>query len=503
MNSQARVLFIGIDAAESSLLQAWTAEGFMPNLAALSQDSLQGAIANSPGIYTGSVWPSFHTGLLPGRHGRYFYRQLEPGTYKTAPFPSSRLPVVPFWHQLDRQQHKVAIIDLPKAPLVKLESGIQLSDWGLHDADGPPQSSPETLVSDIVSRFGKDPVGPCDIAMRSRSGVTGLRDRLIERVQRKTEIILYLLAHGPWDLFATAWGDSHCAGHQFWSLHDPSHPQHDAGLLEALGGDPMREIYAEIDRGIGRVLSAAGPEAKVIVMASHGMGTHYDGTFMLDGILRRLEGVETDGGKSMLGKLQSLWHKMPAGVRTGLMPVSDRFYDAWAGRDRRRRKCFPVPGNDNCACIRINLAGREPDGKVSPGTEYQAFCDSLEADLKDIINVETGRPLVHEVLRTAQAFPGERQAVLPDLLVRWNRDAPVRKIASRKIGTISGEYRGIRSGDHRNPGRFYARGPGIAAGKLADPVAVTDFAPTLAALLGAELADVDGKPVSGICDSAG
>ncbi len=409
MKPPARVLFIGVDAAEPSLLQAWTAAGFMPNLAALSQDSLQGAIANSPGIYTGSVWPSFHTSLLPGRHGRYFYRQLEPGTYKTAPFPSSRLPVAPFWHQLDRQQHRVAIIDLPKAPLVNLESGIQLSDWGLHDAE----------------------------------------------------------------------------------------------LLKVLGGDPLRDVYVEIDRGIGRVLSAAGPDVKVIVMASHGMGTHYDGTFMLDEILRRLEGVETDGGKGTLGKLQALWHKMPAGVRAGLMPVSDRFYDAWAGRDRSRRKCFPVPGNDNCACIRINLAGREPDGKVTAGVEYQAFCDSLEADLKEIINVETGQPLVREVLRTEQEFPGERQAVLPDLLIRWNRDAPVRRISSAKIGTISREYHGIRTGDHRNPGRFYARCPGITAGELADPVAVTDFAPTLAALLGVELADVDGKPVSGICDSAG
>ena len=499
MNPPARVIFIGIDAAESSLIQSWTEAGVMPSLAAISRDSLHGTTFNPPGIYTGSVWPSFHTGLQPGRHGRYFYRQLEQGTYRTLPFPASRLPAAPFWSQLDRHKRKVAIIDLPKAPLVKLESGIQLTDWGLHDPDGPPCSSPATLSAEITARFGKDPVGSCDLAMRSKGGVAGLRDRLIERTQRKTDIILHLLARGSWDLFATAYGDSHCAGHQFWSLHDPSHPRHDANLVKTLGGDPLRDVYAAIDKGIGEILSAAGPEATVIVFASHGMGAHYDGTFMLDEILRRLEGITADAGTGKLRKLQALWQKMPAGLRSRLMPVSDRFYDGWAGRDRSTRKCFLVPTNDNCAGIRVNLIGREPSGIVQPGAEFDAFCDSLESDLTEIINVETGRPLVHEVLRTAEEFPGEHQGGLPDLLIRWDRGAPVRKVASDKIGNLEREYGGIRTGDHRNPGRFYACGPGIVAGELAGSVAVTDFAPTIAALLDVELPDVDGKPIASLC----
>ena len=502
MNPPARVIFIGIDAAEPGLIDSWTKAGTLPSLAALSQASLHGMTSNSPGIYTGSTWPSFHTGLQPGRHGRYFYRQLEQGTYQTFPFPANRLPVSPFWKHLDLNARKVAIVDLPKAPLVKLKSGIQLTDWGLHDPDGPPGSSPATLVADIIARFGKDPVGPCDLAMSNKDGAAGLRDRLIERVQRKTDIILHLLEHGPWDLFATAYGDSHCAGHQFWSLHDPSHFRHDHGLLTAIGGDPLREVYGAIDQGIGKILSAAGPEVTVIVLASHGMGAHYDGTFMLDEILRRLEGISTDGGAVKLRMLQSLWHKMPAGLRSRLMPISDRFYDAWAGRGRSTRKCFLVPSNDNCAAIRINLAGRESRGIVQPGDEFDAFCNSLESDLTKIINVETGRPLVREVLRTAEVFPGEHQGALPDLLVRWDRSAPVRKIASEKIGTIERGYDGIRTGDHRNPGMFYARGPGIVAGELPVSVAMTDFAPTIAALLGVELPNVDGKPIAALCGAS-
>ena len=32
---------------------------------------------------------------------------------------------------------------------------------------------------------------------------------------------------GDWDLFFTVFGESHCAGHQFWKMHDETHPWHD------------------------------------------------------------------------------------------------------------------------------------------------------------------------------------------------------------------------------------------------------------------------------------
>jgi predicted AlkP superfamily phosphohydrolase/phosphomutase len=190
---------------------------------------------------------------------------------------------------------------------------------------------------------------------------------------------------------------------------------------------------------------------------------------------------------------------MPAVVRSKLMPVADRFHDALLARGRASRRYFVVPTNDNCAGIRVNLAGREPRGIVQPGDEYERVCDALAADLSAVVNAETGQPLIREVLRSREHFPGEHAGALPDLLVRWNRESPVRVVRSPKIGTIEREYTGIRSGDHRNPGLFFARGPGIAAGRRAEPVAVEDFAPTLAALAGVELSGIDGRAIPEVC----
>jgi predicted AlkP superfamily phosphohydrolase/phosphomutase len=494
MAEPARTVFIGIDAGEPRLIQRWADEGVMPVLAGLRRSALWGGILNAPGIYTGSVWPSFHTGLEPGRHGRYFYRQLEPGTYRTAPFPADRLKAPAFWSRIGEAGRRIAVFDVPKAPLAQGLPGLQIADWGLHDPDGAPRSTPPALVREITARYGKDTVGSCDLTRRDGDSVLGLRDRLLERVERKTAIIRDLIARESWDLFATAFADCHCAGHQLWRLHDPSHPHHDALLVRAIG-DPLRDVYAAVDAAIGRILDDLGSETTVIVLASHGMGPHYDATFLLDDILRRLEGlpVASDGGA--MRKLRSLWHRMPAALRAKLAPVADSFYHAAQGRDRARRRCFLVPTNDNCAGIRINVAGREPCGIVRRGAEYDALCGKLESDLRAIVNVETGAPVVGQVLRSRDAFPGEHCDDLPDLLVRWTRDTRIRSVRSPGIGTLEREYRGSRSGDHRNAGMFFARGPGIAPGTRSQPVSITDFAPSLAALVGMELEDVDGHAI--------
>ena len=69
----------------------------------------------------------------------------------------------------------------------------------------------------------------------------------------------------------------------------------------------------------------------------------------------------------------------------------------------------------------MNLAGREPAGKIQPGAEYEAFLDQLETDLMSITNVETGNRIVNRVIRTTKLFNGEGTEHFPDLLVEWTR----------------------------------------------------------------------------------
>jgi predicted AlkP superfamily phosphohydrolase/phosphomutase len=163
--------------------------------------------------------------------------------------------------------------------------------------------------------------------------------------------------------------------------------------------------------------------------------------------------------------------------------------------DRTSKRCFGAPNNDVYGAIRVNLVGREPHGRVRPGEEYERFCAELEQDLLALVNMDTGRPLVKQVLRTAEVYRDAPVGHLPDLMVEWNRAAPIFTIHSPKTGTIRGEYRGNRSGDHKPRGLLIAAGPALGPGRFADPVDVRQLAPTIAALLGATLPDAELPPV--------
>jgi hypothetical protein len=69
-------------------------------------------------------------------------------------------------------------------------------------------------------------------------------------------------------------------------------------------------------------------------------------------------------------------------------------------------------------------------------------------------------------------------------------------VASPRIGTVRGETRAIRTGDHRSGGLVLLRHDGVSAGPLAEPVPVVDLAPTVASWFGVALADVDGAPLT-------
>ena len=499
MQRRARILFLGLDAADRDLIIQWGAQGFLPVLSGLLARGLSGSTSNPPGLYTGAVWPSFHTGMLPGRHGRYFYRQLVPGTYRSAVFASDAIDAEPIWALADRTGLRVGVIDLPKAPLATGFTGLHVSDWGVHDPTGPLTTLSTSLASELLQRFGCDPVGICDFYPLDAAGFRSLRDALLARIELKARIVCHYLGKAHWDLFMAAFADAHCAGHQFWSLHDSAHPRHDPTLAVALG-NPLRDVYVALDAAVGRVLERAGDDTTVFVLASHGMGAHYDGTFMLDSILQRLEGKKSKPGRPGLKRLQRGWHMVPGAVRKRLAPIADRVYDRLRAAGCARRKAFVVPTNDNCAGVRFNVVGREPHGKINSGAEYDAFFDTLGADLSAIRNVETGEPLVHEILRSSEIFPGPHAHELPDMLVRWNRAAPIRVVSSPKIGTLTQEYQGRRTGDHRNAGLFVATGPGLCLRPLKRVVDVTDFAPTFASLLGIQCGDIDGKPIGEVWD---
>ncbi len=498
MTAKAKVLFIGLDGAEPHLVREWTESGVMPVLQSFRERAVWGATTTPLGCGNGVMWPSLFTGVNPAKHGRYFSRQVRPGSYHATPFrEDTDFKREPLWQILSRAGRRVAVIDMVRAPLTMDLNGITLVDWMTQDRTGPTRSWPPELTSEVTARFGTDPLGGSAVAAsRTADEYAALCRVFLERVETKTEMSRYYLDQGNWDLFITVYADSHDVGHQCWHIHDPAHPWHDPSLLEKIG-DPIKEVYVRIDAGIGSLVEQVGPETTVIVFAGLGMGPAYTGNFLLDQILRRLEYGPGSSGLTYVDTIKSIYRRMtPAGIRTHIRQFAQRREEALLAADRSRRQCFAVPHNENSGAIRINLVGREPNGKVNPGPECDVFCEALTRDLMDLVNLDNGEPLVEEVVRVKDHFEGEYVDELPDLLAIWHRTGPISAVGSPKVGEIRQPYPGSQTGDHTPRGLFYAWGPNVHSGELSEPVSVMDIGATITALRGAAMPGADGKPIA-------
>jgi predicted AlkP superfamily phosphohydrolase/phosphomutase len=212
---------------------------------------------------------------------------------------------------------------------------------------------------------------------------------------------------------------------------------------------------------------------------------------------------------------KDVWRRLPRAARARLGPLAaaplrrrlrertpEPSPEENTAAERRSQRFYPNPNNFVYGAIRINLAGREPEGRVRPGAEFDAVCARLAADLLAVINVETGRPMVDAVIPTDEHYRRSVDDTLPDLFVDWNRQSLMETVWSPKTGVVHVPYTHWRTGDHRPDGLVLAAGAGIEPGVAHPRLRMLDLAPTLAARLGVVLPDVDGRPVAWLAASA-
>jgi predicted AlkP superfamily phosphohydrolase/phosphomutase len=488
-----KVLFIGLDAADPALLAQGCDAGWMPVLQSLRNKGAWTPVRGPRGFGDGAIWPSLFTGVNPGRHGRYFNRQLKLGTYDIEKFILDKdFGHRPFWEYLSQAGRRVAIIDIVKGPLSKAINGIQVVDWMVHSQEGLTRGTPTQLISEIVSRYGSDPFsGRTDIfKQRTAEEYKTFRDVMIDRVHTKTSLCEHYLKQDSWDLFMMSYGDAHDIGHQCWHLHEPTHALYDARWVERYG-DPVKDVYIALDGAIGKLLECIGPETTTVVFAGPGIGPNYTGNYLFDQILRRIDG-RPDRDRNLVP------HAIVSRLRpTAIQRLGQRINHAKYMYSMSRRKCYAVLHNENSGGVRINVVGREPAGCVKPGADYEAVCKSLTKDLLDLVNADTGKPVIKEVVRVADECHGQRLETLPDLLAVWAREAPIRAVTSPKIGVVTeSRVMGARTGDHNPDCVLYTQGPRVTRRGLMNPMAVEDIAPTITSWLDFALPDCDGVPIA-------
>jgi predicted AlkP superfamily phosphohydrolase/phosphomutase len=490
-----RVLLIALDAADKDTLLGWAENDTLPAFARLLQTAARGITESPPGLFVGAVWPSFWTSTSPAVHARYCYEQLHPGTYEDVRIHPTDTKAPPFWKAIGEAGRRVVVVDVPKTHPTEGLNGVHVVDWGTHDADYPHTAAwPPELARELDARHGADSIGNCNAFNASAERLSELRSRLLERIARKTDLVLGLMDRERFDCMIASFSDAHCICHQCWHLHDSSSAEYDPAAAAAIG-DPVRDVFVALDGAVGRLLERADAEddLDVIVMASHGFRPHYGATALLDEMLVRIERPGAAAPRSRATRFATrAWMTIPKPLRDRLRPVRTAARVRLGLPPRGTRRFFAVPNNDSCGGVRINLVGREPEGRVHPD-QFEATCAEIERGLRAFTNAESGETVVREVVRSDSLYSGPNLHHLPDLIVFWNQENLITAVSSPRAGTIRGRHTRGRTGDHSPLGLFFYQGEGVEPGRLGRATSVMDYGPTIAERLGVPLEDVDGR----------
>ncbi|MCB1992803.1 MAG: alkaline phosphatase family protein [Geminicoccaceae bacterium] len=503
-----RVLMLGLDAAELTLIERWIAEGRLPALAELARRGRFGPLTSPAADYAGGVWPTFYASRPVARHGIYHNKLWRASTMRIEVPTDAWLGSRPFWEHAAARGLRACIVDVPMVlgPPRPLD-GLYLGGWGTHDVIARGSWPPE-LWRELENRHGAPAMPPEHFGPQDAASLTRLRDSLLDATAQQQQIVLDLLGREQWDLACVVLGATHRGGHYLWDLGEIDQAPLDAARRTALEG-ALAELYVAVDRTVGEIVARVDDATTVLAFAVHGMGPNPGWADLFADILdAALQAADNRPPKR--GLLYSLKRRIPfhwaRPILTRLPPaVTGRLVELWSSGmyDWRTTRHFPL-AMDHAGYLRLNVAGRERDGIVEPGAAYTALCDRLEGLILALRDAGSGAALAAAVHRAWQEAPAtaDGRDVLPDLVVTW-AGLPARQVRRVVCDQVPGFAYDVpqrlpsgRSGNHRDRGWLIAAGPGIAPGALEPGHSILDLVPTVMARLGVEADPAwDGRPI--------
>jgi predicted AlkP superfamily phosphohydrolase/phosphomutase len=359
--------------------------------------------------------------------------------------------------------------------LIALDPEVRLymSPLNFHPECQPvPFTSPFSFAKEMLERFGlfRTLGWPID-SWSLPSGLTNERhfiDDMESTADQQFEMMKNFLETGSEHLYLQVFDFTDRIGHMLWRLHDTGHPLYDEGLAERYSIEIPR-AYERMDRIVGEASTRIGPGTALIVLSDHGFasfrrGVNYNTWLVENGLMTLRPGGQS--GRS----LEDLFDR-------GELGEFFKYVD-WS-----RTKAYAM-GLGN---IYINLLGREPQGSVAPGREYEDVRDSIVRKLAALVDPQTGERPVTRVLRREEIYSGYDPRVVPDL--RPENSAHYRVGWQTALGEVPPQVLEDNlkawSGDHCSVD------PDVVPGVLFSNVSFTrsdpwigDIHPTVLALLG-------------------
>jgi len=447
------------------------------------------------------------TGKNPGKTGIYDFLYRREGSYVFPPVNANRRDGVAVWKLLSDRGKKVGTVNVPMSYPVEEVNGFMISGWmtpySAQDFIYPPE-----LGHELKEKIGYYTIYPTETFSESR------RDSFLQAcddlLDMRTRTALYLMDNYPCDFFMVVFFDTDRVLHQLWHYLDPGHPWRVPGDGTDKSG-PVLRYFQRVDEKMGEIISAADEDTLVIVLSDHGMGPAHNfivlNNWLLDVGLLRLKRDPFRFFKHRIFKMGfTLRNVHRLADRLGLARHAEykglysmdylmkRVFLSFLDVDWSRSKAYSF--GRHLGSIYLNVKGREPEGIVNPGKEYEEVREEIIRLAQEFSDPRTGEPLIGEILKREDIYHGPYLDRAPDLILR-PRDERNIFFGLADFGsniTMDTVYR--YSGMHRDYGLLMMKGKGVKRGAAIEGAAIEDLAPTILYAMGSPIPeDMDGRPL--------
>ena len=345
-----------------------------------------------------------------------------------------------------------------------------------------PMSYPPGLSADLYERLGPyrtlgwpEATWPLN---EERIDEQTFMDDLDRAFNDRAATILNRIDSRRWDLLVGVIETTDRVQHMMWRYTDPEHPLYNAA--EALKwGSSIEKIYQKADEFVGQVMERLAPGTALMVVSDHGFHSFRYGV-------------------NLNTWLVSKGYMTLKGQRPGEKKLDDLFSGGgtfWENVDWSNTRAYSM----GLGQVYVNLKGREGQGIVSTGADYEALLNSLVKDLKEFRDTRTGRTIVRNVYKRSDTYSGPFFNEAADLQVGFEdgyRTSWQTALGGTPPQIIEPNMKKW-SGDH---GSFdYQITPGILISSTkptSTDTRIIDIAPTVLKYFGLTIPkDIDGKPI--------
>ncbi|HUJ78999.1 MAG TPA: alkaline phosphatase family protein [Nitrospiria bacterium] len=484
-----RTLFIGLDGCTFTILDPLMKDGVMPFLRDYVAGGVRAELLSTPNPLTPPAWTSLVTGRTPGHHGIFDFIRAEEGpqglyfTLNT----SDDIRCETIWSMINRHHGTVTSLNFPVSSPPPPVNGYLIPGFvpwkhlrrSVHPPEfyevlkGLPGFDAKALAMDMNDELKS-------IQWLPQEEYEAWITHHIQRERQWFTIARHLLETRPTDFVAVLFDGVDKLQHLCWRYMDPHlFPDHPTPF-ESKVRDLCLGYFRRLDGLIRDLITLAGPDTRVYFASDHGFGATHE-VFYANVWLRQ-EGYlawAEESSKDDLGRM-----------------AADKIKSHVVGIDWSKTLAYALTPSSNGIFIRREDGSGRPG--VRPG-DYQAFRSQLADKLLALRHPETGARIIRKVMTREEAFPGSASHQAPDLtlvledygfLSVLNADAPVKP-------------RPEPAGTHRPQGIFLAGGPGIAKGRMLEPLSIIDVAPTLLHSLGLPIpSDLEGRVADRCFDEA-